>query len=269
MFEVFLQGNPSLPFFRNPPKRIVSLVPSQTELLYDLGLEKNVVGVTKFCVHPKDWLHTKTIVGGTKNFHIDRIRALQPDLIIANKEENTKEQVEQLANYAPVWVSDIECLDDALIMIHSIGYITNTSTKAKEIIHSIKSNFQISTTLTNSKTTHLKKAAYLIWQNPLITIGKDTFINNMMRYAGYDNIFNNKNRYPEISLSELQSALLSNENDKSYLLLSSEPFPFKEKHIDFFKKALPGVEIMLVDGEYFSWYGSRLIHASNYFKSLM
>ncbi len=268
MFDVFFQGKESLPFFSYPPKRIVSLVPSQTELLYDLGLDNNVVGITKFCVHPKDWLASKSNIGGTKNFHRDRIISLQPDLIIANKEENIKDQVEQLANYAPVWVSDIQCFDDALHMIQAIGHITKRKEKANEIVRSIQTSFNVLEALKESKKTKLKKAAYLIWQNPFITIGHDTFISNMMQYAGYENVFNDKIRYPEISLTELQTLLIPKENDASYLLLSSEPFPFKNKHIDFFKKALPGVEIILVDGEYFSWYGSRLLHAPNYFQSL-
>lgn len=269
MCQVFFQGNECSPFFTSAPTRIVSLVPSQTELLYDLGLEKNVVGITKFCVHPKEWKQSKTIIGGTKKIREEKISSLQPDLIIANKEENIKEQIERLANYAPVWVSDIQCLDDALCMIQAIGHITKTLNRANEIVKSIETNFNSLDSIKISKKTKLKKAAYLIWQNPYMTIGEDTFISNMMYYAGYDNVFKEKTRYPEISLSELQKLLISKENETTHLLLSSEPFPFKDKHIEFFKKVLPGVEIILVDGEYFSWYGSRLIHAPNYFKLLL
>ncbi len=99
------------------PQRIISLVPSQTELLFDLGLEEQVAGITKFCVHPEKWFRSKTRIGGTKNIKSALIHQLQPDLIIANKEENVKEQVEELAAHYPVWVSDIHDLQSALDMI--------------------------------------------------------------------------------------------------------------------------------------------------------
>ena len=106
------------------PKRIISLVPSQTELLHYLGLEQETVGITKFCVHPKEWFNTKTRVGGTKAIKKDIIQQLQPDLIIANKEENVKEQVEDLAKDHPVWVTDVNDLESALQMINDIGELT-------------------------------------------------------------------------------------------------------------------------------------------------
>ena len=96
-----------------PPHRIISLVPSQTELLYDLGLHNEVIGITKFCVHPQEWFQHKTRVGGTRQINIDIIHELRPDLIIANKEENVKEQVEELAGYYPVWISDVKHLEAA------------------------------------------------------------------------------------------------------------------------------------------------------------
>ena len=102
--------------FEKTPLRIVSLVPSQTELLYDLGLEDNIVGITKFCVHPFHFKATKTIVGGTKTIKFDKIKALQPDIIICNKEENTKEIVEELSQICPVWVTDILMIEDNLQM---------------------------------------------------------------------------------------------------------------------------------------------------------
>ena len=108
--------------------RIVSLVPSQTELLYDLGLEDNIVGITKFCVHPVHFKATKTIVGGTKNVKFDKIKALQPDIIICNKEENTKEIVEELSAICPVWVTDIYTIEDNLQMISDFGQLFNKRT---------------------------------------------------------------------------------------------------------------------------------------------
>ena len=239
------------------PKRIVSLVPSQTELLFDLGLHKEVVGITKFCIHPTEWFRTKTRVGGTKDLHLDTIRQLNPDLILANKEENTKEQIEALAKEYPVWMSDIKNLEGALHMIEAIGEMAGVIHKSTEIIHAIRNNFN-----------RLKPilpaipAAYFIWQQPYMTIGGDTFISDMMNRCGFTNIFNDSHRYPETSIEELEK------RNCKLLLLSSEPFPFKEKHIASIQILLPHTKIVLVDGEYFSWYGSRLVNAPLYFRKL-
>ena len=106
------------------PKRIISVVPSQTELLFDIGLDEEVIGITKFCVHPEQWFRTKKRVGGTKQLNIDIINSLKPDLIIANKEENTREEISLLQSKYHVWTSDIGHLNDALCMIYDIGSIT-------------------------------------------------------------------------------------------------------------------------------------------------
>ena len=243
--------------FENHPKRIVSLVPSQTELLHYLGLENEVIGITKFCVHPNNWFENKTKIGGTKNVTIDAVKALRPDLIIANKEENIQAQIEALRNICPVWVSDVNNLNDALKMIESIGFLTATTEKANNLSETIKICFkQLKTP--NPKT----KACYLIWRDPFMTVGGDTFINNMLGYCGLENLFTNQNRYPEITLQQL--SLL----DCELILLSSEPYPFKQKHINEIQQVLPTTQILLVNGEMFSWYGSRLLLAADYFEEL-
>jgi ABC-type Fe3+-hydroxamate transport system substrate-binding protein len=239
------------------PSRIISLVPSQTELLYDLGLDKEVAGITKFCVHPQEWFRNKARVGGTKQVKMDIIHSLQPDLIIANKEENVKEQVEELARQYPVWTSDIQNLEEALEMIKQIGIITDKETKANNIIAQIKNNFS-QLTIPQSKL----RTAYLIWQKPYMTVGSDTFIHAMLQSAGFENIFKHQTRYPEITIEELHTA------NCELLLLSSEPFPFKQKHIDELQPLLPHTKILLADGEIFSWYGSRLLQAPSYFHQL-
>ncbi len=237
------------------PQRIISLVPSQTELLFDLELNETVVGITKFCVHPQEWHQAKTRVGGTKNVNIEKVISLKPDLIIANKEENLKANIEALEMIAPVWISDINNLETALDMIVAIGEITNTIEKAKSIVNTINIAFDPLHTFENPKT-----CIYLIWQNPYMTVGADTFINDMFKYCGLENVFADKTRYPEISLAVMQAA------NPNLVLLSSEPYPFKQKHIDELQQHFPNAKIMLVDGEMFSWYGSRLIKAAKYFK---
>jgi ABC-type Fe3+-hydroxamate transport system substrate-binding protein len=238
----------------NPPKRIVSLVPSQTELLVDLGLRDWIVGVTKFCIHPKGLKKEKTVIGGTKNFHFDKIESLQPDLIIGNKEENYQEGIERLSEKFPVWMSDIYTLEDAYRMILSIGELTDTSIKANQIVSQIKDGLEKEFKLKGS-------AVYLIWKDPLIAIGSNTFINSILEKAGFKNLIN-PSRYPEIDLEEIVNL------NPEFLLLSSEPFPFKEKHISFFQEKLPKTKIKIVDGEMFSWYGSRLLFAGRYFESI-
>lgn len=238
------------------PQRIVSLVPSQTELLYDLGLEERVVGITKFCVHPNDWFRNKKRVGGTKDFKLDVIRDLKPDLIIANKEENTKEGLEELSKTCPVWISDVKDFDNAMGMIRGLGLILDKIDEAEEMVSIITA--QKESLILESA---YKKCIYLIWQKPYMTIGGDTFINNMLQYAGFENVYQDLNRYPSITLEEITAS------GANYILLSSEPFPFKEKHVIELEKSTEK-KVLLVDGEMFSWYGSRLLKVWDYFNNL-
>jgi ABC-type Fe3+-hydroxamate transport system substrate-binding protein len=240
-------------------KRIVSLVPSQTELLVDLGLEDRLVGVTKFCIHPKGLKQAKIVIGGTKNFNFDKIKALNPDLIIGNKEENYKEGIEELAKDYPVWMSDIFTIDDAQNMISSIGEITNTKQQADELNKLI--SVEISTL--NSKISKPKKALYFIWKNPYMVAGSNNYINEMLRLDGYQNLCNSKefSRYPELTENQIK------EIAPEEILLSSEPFPFKEKHIAEIQQLAPNAVIKIVDGELYSWYGSRLLKALRDFNS--
>jgi ABC-type Fe3+-hydroxamate transport system substrate-binding protein len=241
-----------------PPQRIISVVPSQTELLFDLGLNEEVVGITKFCIHPNEWFRTKERVGGTKQLNIDKIKALNPELIIANKEENLREQIEELASQFPVWISDIANLDDALRMIQEVGLLVDKEEKANSLAKDIAVGF----TVFNIASTP-KRVAYFIWYNPWMSIGGDTFISNMIKTIGWQNVLEDQTRYPEITLEQLK------EYQPEVVLLSSEPFPFKEKHIAEVKAVLPNTEVVLVDGEMFSWYGSRLIKAIPYLETLV
>jgi len=239
------------------PRRIISLVPSQTQLLHALGLEEEVVGITKFCVHPDEWRRSKTRVGGTKDIHPGIIRSLQPDLIIANKEENRREQIEQLFPHYPVWVSDIATLDDAREMITAVGGLTGRTQQAISLAGRIQDAFRSqkppATTL---------RAAYFIWRNPYMVAGGDTFIHHMMEQCRLVNIYQDKTRYPVIQLEELAQKACE------LVLLSSEPYPFRDKHIAEIKNILPSATVRLVDGEMFSWYGSRLLESPAYFRQL-
>jgi ABC-type Fe3+-hydroxamate transport system substrate-binding protein len=235
------------------PQRIISLVPSQTELLYDLGLQDQIVGQTVFCIHPQQYFFNSTKIGGTKKVKFQVIDDLKPDLIIGNKEENSLEIVEQLSSKYPVWLSDIYTLEEAYSMINQIGEICNVSDKANQIVEQIQNSFA---SITPQK---LGTCLYLIWKDPYMTVGQNTFINNIIEKIGFTNVVQNS-RYPEISIEEMLK--LNPQN----ILLSSEPYPFKQKHIDQLQVMLPSANIRLIDGEMFSWYGSRMKHSVAYFK---
>ncbi len=242
--------------FDKAPLRIISLVPSITELLADLGLENNIAGITKFCIHPKHIFKSRERVGGTKKVDFNKIYALQPDLIIANKEENTREIVETLEKQFPVWVSDVKTLKDANEMILELGKITGTHELAEQISNKITTGFKSIQPLNNLTT------LYLIWRNPYMAAGSGTFINRMMKYCGMKNVITSK-RYPEVSHESIKKM------SPELVLLSSEPYPFRKKHIDEIQSLVPGALVILADGGYFSWYGSRLIASPGYFNKLL
>lgn len=240
-----------------PAVRIVCLVPSLTELLSDLGLDHEVKGITKFCVHPESWRNEKTIVGGTKQFHPAKIAELKPDLIIANKEENSQELIQDIAESFPVYVSQIKTLGDCFEFIKHLALLTDKKESAVQMLAKFKKEFNgLPVALTNGT------VAYCIWKEPWMFAGKDTFINHMLEQAGFSNVVD-KERYPSYTLEEIQSL------NPSFIFLSSEPFPFKEKHIKSLSKQFPETAIILVDGEMFSWYGSRMLQFPAYIKSLL
>ena len=244
--------------FSETPKRVISLVPSQTELLVDLGLIDSLVGITKFCVHPSNLRESKVIVGGTKTVHVDKIASLQPDLIICNKEENTKEIVAACEKIAPVWVSDIKDVAGNNEMILLLGEIFDAKVNAKNLVSQInKAQIQFNLDIAGRPA---KRVAYLIWKNPYMAASKNTFIDYLLGVNGFNNILHFKEgRYPIIELTDLETT--------DVILLSSEPYPFKDKDVLEIKNAL-GKPVHLVDGEYFSWYGSRLLKAFSYFTNL-
>jgi len=241
------------------PKRIVSLVPSQTELLVDLGLESSIVGLTKFCIHPSSLRKNKTVVGGTKQVNFDKIKALNPDIILCNKEENTKEMILELESIAPVHISDICDLDDALELIELYGELFSAEKKATLLIKNIKKESQDFRHYVKDQPR--LKVVYFIWKIPWMVAAKETFINEMLVLNNFENYFGNLTRYPEIELDAIDKNI-------DVIMLSSEPFPFKEEHVNSLELKFPDCKVVLVDGEYFSWYGSRLAEAFGYFKTL-
>lgn len=245
------------PPFEKKYSRIVSVVPSQTELLASLGLDKEVVGITKFCIHPEGWRSSRAVIGGTKKLNIEKIRQLNPDIIIANKEENQKEDIELLNHEFDIYMSDIHDLNSALTMITDVGSLTGKERSAADIVEKIRPGFEQLVPVKEKLS-----VAYLIWKDPYMVAGADTFINSMLEACGFKNTFH-QTRYPETTLEELAKIA------PDLILLSSEPYPFGEKHIIQILSVLKKSKIFLVDGECFSWYGSRLLISTLYFQNLI
>ncbi len=243
----------------NRPMRVVSLVPSLSLLFSDLELGDRLVGVTKFCVHPKELRETRTVVGGTKLLRLDDIRQLKPDLIVANKEENNKSDVELLQSEFPVWISSIDTVDDALSAISILGDILKTQDKAKEILDEINHR---RTVYKSSYSNSTERIAYVIWKKPFMAAGSSTFINHMLLEGGWINAFEQHERYPAFTLEGLEAM------KPDWLFLSSEPYPFQEKHEKLFENVMPKERVRIVDGEMFSWYGSRIRDSFAYFEEL-
>ncbi len=238
--------------------RIISLVPSQTETILELSNPSILIGRTKFCIHPRGVVEDIQKIGGTKNLNLDLIRSIKPQLIIANKEENNKDQVLACAEFCPVWVSDIKSPEDGIKLINDFGVILQAKDKANALIKAIATGRKVF----DQRTIQTKRAAYLIWKDPFMSVGKDTYIHHTMKSAGFINIFADQYRYPSCTLDEII------ERHPEIILLSSEPFPFKEKHISELSRYIPETKIILVDGEMFSWYGSKMRKAYPYFSEI-
>ncbi|WP_077325614.1 ABC transporter substrate-binding protein [Virgibacillus siamensis] len=241
-----------------PPKRIVSFAPAITETMYCLKLDEELVGRTGFCIHPKDRVEQAAKVGGTKQVKLDRVHDLHPDLIIVEKEENTKEMVEQLEEHYPVYCFEVQTVENAYRMIRDLGEITDREKVAGKLENDIQSAFQ---QLPNIDGT---RVAYVIWKNPYMVAGGDTYINSLLQKIGFTNAFETfGGRYPSVTEEDLQQANLD------YVFLATEPYPYKEKHLDEFQAMMPETIPDIIDGEMF-WYGGRMLNAVSYFnKKLM
>jgi len=247
--------------FEETPKRIISLVPSQTELLYELGLENSIIGITKFCVHPYHFKSTKTRVGGTKKVHYEKIKLLQPDIIIANKEENTLEVVTELRKICTVWVTDVRTIADNAQMITDFGQLFNCRTEAQKWNDKIDNGLREFKKFIQDKP--IQKVAYFIWKAPYMVAGSDTYIQELLTLNHFQNCYENRGRYPEIEIKKMRI-----EGDPDIVLLSSEPYPFQEEDAFEIGRFTHHAKTIFVDGEYFSWYGSRIVKALEYFKLL-
>jgi ABC-type Fe3+-hydroxamate transport system substrate-binding protein len=239
------------------PKRVISLVPSQSELLWDLGLRNELVGISKFCIHPGEMFRSVERVGGTKNLDLDKIRRLKPDLIVGNKEENERAQIETLQKEFNVWMSDIYNFEDAFEMMGKLGIILGREQESKRMEEEIRYS------LAGLENTFAgQSVAYFIWNKPYMFAANRTFIDHVLKHLGFTNALEGRERYPQLGDEELRDL------SPGYCFLSSEPFPFNEKHVRELQTLLPQSKVILVDGEMFSWYGSRLRYLAGYTKTM-
>lgn len=237
------------------PRRIISFVPAITETMYHLGLDEEIVGRTRFCKFPKDKVKNAIDIGGTKDMKLERIQALKPDVIIAEKEENTKEMVETLEKHFPVFVFEVQHYEDIFRMLQDLGRLTDREAQAAELTAQIQTAFQ------NVSPKGEARISYVIWQRPYMVVGKDTYINSILEELGFQNPFIEKEgRYPEVTIEDFKEANLDE------IFLATEPFPFRDKHVEEFRKLIPGVKVTIIDGEMF-WYGVKMIEAAKYFKT--
>lgn len=237
------------------PDKIVSLVPSLTELLFDLDLDNRLAGRTRFCIHPKEKVKDVPIIGGTKNPRIEKIKQMAPDLIIANHEENRKEDIRELGEISDILLTEISNIEDALLTIYDIGRICGVQQKAEALIDQIEKELQLVPDEPE------KTAAYLIWQSPWMTVGRDTYVHSVMKHWNLENVYGERTRYPKTTLEELAG------KQPDLILLSSEPFPFKEKHQRQVEEACGDSTVVMVEGEWFSWYGSRMLQSFRHLHS--
>ncbi len=256
LFRDMLDRTVKIPF---PPQRIISLVPSITETLFDLGLEKKIVGITDYCIHPKEKVKEVTKIGGTKNPNIELITDLKPDLIIADKNENTQSQVEKLMKISPVFVMDVNNYEEALSMILLLGTISDRKQEADEMVTAIQNSFQDLQSLDHSKTVF-----FPIWKGPCMTINKDTYIHSMIHKIGLINAFaDSDTHYPQVSDQEL------NDLQPDFVFLPSEPCSYTPEDVVYCKSLFPNAKVIELDGQMFAWYGSRLLKASFYLQKLV
>jgi len=241
--------------FESPPRRVVSLCPALTETLFALGFGDAVVGRTSYCIRPAEHVRNVATVGGTKDVEIDRVRTLNPDLIIAAKEENPRRTVEALAETFPVYVIDVTDFESALQAITSLGHLTGRTEQARTLIDNVRNAFA------DLRPRATRRVAYLIWQKPYMAAGGNTYIHALLEKCGCENVCAQlTDRYPEVTIEMLRRFA------PQWVLLPSEPFPFDDAHVAELAPQVAPARVRRIDGQMFSWYGSRMLAAAEYLK---
>jgi len=242
---------------KRTPKRIVSLVPSITETLFTFGANDNLSAVTSFCIEPAAALKSKSIVGGTKTVDIDAVKEIDPDLILANAEENREEDIRQLVRSGyKVFVTFPRTVAAAIVMMRQIAEMTGTIDRAEPILQEAEDTLNEISTV--SHTRRRPRVFCPIWRRPWMSVGADTYIHDFVTVAGGRNLFADRHdRYPRVELDEVAQRI------PEVILLPNEPYNFREEHKEDFadRTHVPAVRdkrIHIVDGKTLCWYGPRL-----------
>lgn len=252
-------ANVEWPMVNSPsPARLVSLVPSTTETVFALGAGDRLVGVTRFCVHPREARQRAVVVGGTKNPNLERIFELRPDVVLANQEENRKEDIEKLRSRLEVHLAFPRTVDEARSDILGLGDVLEVEERAAALASEIDG-----ARLALHQVAKRFRYLYFIWRRPFMVAGPDTFIDGLLTEAGGRNCApRDRGRYPQLGIDEIERT------DADVLLLSSEPFPFREAHRLELASRVSGDRVLLVDGELLSWHGVRMIEGLRYLGEL-
>ena len=245
--------------------RIVSLVPSLTECLFELGLGPFVVGRTGFCIHPADQVRDVAKVGGTKSIDIEKVRDLSPTHVVVNREENPRDPVDQIRQFVPnIVVTDPVTVGDNILLYRQLGEVFNVMAAAERLVTRFETVHQ---RLLSQNFSSLR-LIYLIWRDPWMTVASDTFISQMLAQAGMLTVpdttargpLPDAARYPEITEEQMANA------KPDLILLSTEPYRFQESHCELIRRidGLDATPCRLIDGEMTSWYGPRAIKGVEY-----
>ncbi|MCB0833744.1 MAG: ABC transporter substrate-binding protein [Bacteroidetes bacterium] len=245
--------------FDRPPTRVVSLIPSITESLFELGLESSVQGVSKYCIYPAGLTDGKRKVGGQKNPDFQAIEEINPDLIILNREENKPDHIRKLGEKYPIWVTYPRQFLDTLALLRDLGGIFGVS------VDDYQSEIRAGVEALHLEAAQRCRVLYLIWRNPWMSINGDTFIHDVLKLHGLDNVFaEHPERYFEVSVDEIIS------KNPEMIILPDEPYRFLKKHIAEFGdlpiQAVASGRVFLADGTYFCWYGTRSARTSSYIR---
>jgi ABC-type Fe3+-hydroxamate transport system substrate-binding protein len=245
--------------------RIVSLCPSLTELVFDLGRGADLVGITRWCVHPAAGVAEIEKVGGTKDPDLERILALRPDLVLLNEEENRSEDARALAASGVRYHASMpRSPEETAAMVRSIAAALDSKEAGTKIAAEIEA--RSARVRRQAAGAPPVRFAYLVWRKPWMSVNADTFAHSLLAQAGGINLFaDRKERYPEIEARDLTAGRAD------LVLLSTEPFPFRRRHVEELARetGLPGESFAIADGELLSWHGSRTPDGIDYAASLI
>lgn len=247
-----------------PAERIISLVPSETETLYYLGAAERIVGITEYCIHPRPLYKSRPRVGGPKTPKFERIRELAPDLILASKEENTREAVEELRGIAPTYVCEVITLDDAQNLMAALGILVGEEENAARFNATIETARQRFSDKPPGY--QFRRALYLVWKQPYRGISEQTYIFHLLSASGLKPLV-----FPELPsrYPELTSEVIA-QSGAELVIFPDEPFNFTYRDIDEFSEAFPQLPavtnhaLFKVDGATLCWYGYRTTYALEY-----